>query len=111
MSIDQRTPITRRAALRTTTLSAIGLGLMGPICTPPPAVAAEPLSPAGELVALLARAADLVCGPLRLDDEARGAVWGTIQWLETLVTAADPQHAMMVNWSTRELVPAERPTA
>ena len=101
--------ITRRTALRTTALWAIGIGLMGPICTPP--VAAEPLAPADELVALLHRAADLMRGPLRWDDEARGTVWGTIQWLETLVTAADPQHAVTVDWSTRELVPAVRPTA
>ena len=102
--------ITRRTALRTTARSAPSASASWGRSAPRP-LAAEPLAPADELVALLDRAAELMRGPLRWDDEARGAVWGTIQWLETLATAADPRHAMTVDWSTRELVPAERPTA
>ena len=102
--------ITRRAAIRTTTLSAIGLELMGPTCTPP-TVAAETLSPANELVAVLNRAADLMCGPLRRDDEARAEVAAWTRYLHNLASATDPQHALTVDWSTLEVVPAVRPTA
>jgi hypothetical protein len=83
--------ITRRAVLTTGTLTALGIGLMA-AAGARPAVAAEALSPADELVALLDRAADLMRGPLRWDGEARTDVWGTIQDLETLCIAADAQN-------------------
>jgi hypothetical protein len=79
--------ITRRSAL-----TAVGAGILAAAGTRPAPVAAEPLSPADELVAILDRAAALMLGPLRWDDEARSAVWGTIADLETLVIAADPQN-------------------
>jgi hypothetical protein len=80
--------MSRRSVLRTTTLAALGIGLAA---AHPAPVAAAPLSPADELVALLERAEQLMLTELRHDDATRGEAIDWTNRLYDLATAADPQ--------------------